>query len=76
MDPTRSASSQPSTLEMKPLRIGRRNRISGYNGIKSAVGPFGPGFTFCFGQNNSRYLRCTMARWKCKKVDGSKAIAT
>jgi hypothetical protein len=30
--------------------------------IKSAVGPFGPGLIFCFGENSSRYLRCTNAR--------------
>jgi len=37
---------------------------------------FGPGLVFCFGENSSRYLRCTSARWKFNSVDGLNAIAT
>jgi hypothetical protein len=41
---------------------GLRRFISMTARIKSAVGPFGPGFFPCFGENSNRYLRCTMAR--------------
>jgi len=41
---------------------GLRRFISTTARIKSAVGPFGPGFIRCFRENNNRYLRCTMAR--------------
>jgi hypothetical protein len=38
--------------------------------IRSGLGPFGPGFALCFGENSSRYFRCTSARWKFNRVDG------
>src|SRR5262249_4644285 len=41
---------------------GLRRFISITARIKSAVGPFGPGFLLCFGENSKRYLRCTMSR--------------
>src|SRR5215813_7983118 len=56
-------------------QVGLRRFISTMAWIKSAVGPFGPGFVPCFGENSSLYLRCTIARWKFRKVDGRQAIA-
>src|SRR5262249_34346716 len=41
---------------------GLRRFISTTAWIKSAVGPFGPGFVRCFGENSNRYLRRTIAR--------------
>jgi hypothetical protein len=57
-------------------QVGLRCFISTTERIKSAGGRFGLGFVFCFGENSSRYLRWTSARWKFSNVDGSKAIAT
>jgi hypothetical protein len=41
---------------------GLRRFISTTARIKSAVGPFGPGLVFCFGENRNRYFRFTNAR--------------
>ncbi len=41
---------------------GLRRFISITARTKSVVGPFGPGFLLCFGENSTRCLRCTMAR--------------
>ena len=43
-------------------QLGLRRFISTTAWIKSAVGPFGPGFVSCFGENSRRYFRCTIAR--------------
>jgi hypothetical protein len=56
--------------------VGLRCFISTTARITSAFGPFGPGLALRFGENSSRYFRCTKARWKCSRVDGLKTIAT
>lgn len=49
--------------------------ISTMAAISSAAGRLGPGFPRRFGENSSRYLRFTSARWKAMMVDGLSTMA-
>src|SRR5262249_19420595 len=56
-------------------QMGLRCFISTTARIRSWSGPFGPGFDRRLGENSNRYLRCTRARWKFKRVDGLNVTA-
>ena len=54
---------------------GFRRFISMMAAVSSGAGPFGPGLPRHFGENSSRYLRCTSVRWKPVIVEGLSTMA-
>ncbi len=50
-------------------QLGLRLLVSIMASMSSGEGPLGPGLPRRFGENKRRYLRCTNAAWKARRVD-------